>query len=233
MKKIILIIAIFGYFGTFAQHTIAIQHKYYDVQFDTIFCAGILNHYTQTIEHYNMATLKRKGAALTEFHVDPLIPKRFQKVGKSDYASYNAQFKGDKSQTMDIGHEVPYEAMAFDSTAAEETMYFQSNTQFQISFFNEHQWAFVEKVVLDSIGSKYNAEVYTGVLISLSHPKKWHEAFIPDYYFKVSVYNGQTEAWLGSNTPSNKSTKVVDIVLPVQKLKSIILQYYPNLKIPF
>lgn len=216
-----------------AQHAIVLKHKYYDVQFDTVFCAGILNHYTQTITHATGTNLKRAGSALTEFHADPLVPKRFQTVTKADYASYNAQFKGDKSQTMDIGHEVPYEAMAFDSVAAEETMYLQSNTQFQVSYFNEHQWAFVEKVVLDSIGKLYNAEVYTGVLISFSHPKRWHQAYIPDYYFKVVVYNGIVEAWLGANTSDNRSIKTVDINIPLDKLKSIILQYYPNLILPF
>jgi len=32
---------------SWGQHTIQLNHKYYTVQFDTVFCQGILNHYTR------------------------------------------------------------------------------------------------------------------------------------------------------------------------------------------
>jgi DNA/RNA endonuclease G (NUC1) len=216
-----------------AQHTITLNHKYYTVQFDTVFCQGILNHYTQTIAHHNSPKLKRLGSVLTSFHKDPLIPERWQTVSKSDYANYNKPFKEDKHNTMDIGHIVDFRCMSFDSTAAKETMMFSTNTAFQISWFNEQMWKNIETIVFDSIGSKYDCEVYTGVLISLSHPKKYNQVYIPDYYFKVAVFNGNTLAWLGANTPENTSTKPSDVAIPIDKLKAIILQYYPRLQLGF
>lgn len=219
--------------NSFAQHAITLNHKYYTVQFDTVFCQGIVTHYTQTVAHHNALKLKRLGSVLTSFHKDPVISERWQTVSKSDYANYNKPFKGDKHNTMDIGHEVPFQAMSFDSTAVEETMMFSTNTAFQISWFNEQQWKHIEEIVFDSIGSKYDCEVYTGVLVSLSHPKKYNQVYIPDYYFKVAVFNGKTLAWLGANTAENTSTKPSDAAISIDKLKAIILQYYPKLKVGF
>jgi len=218
--------------NSWGQHTIEIKHKYYTVQFDTVFCQGILNHYAQTITHHNSPKLKREGSLLTEFHKDPLIPSKWQTVGKSDYTNYNKQYKGDKHNTMDIGHIIPYQSMCFDSTAAEETMMFSTNTAFQISWFNEQMWKNIEAIVFDSIGSKYDCEVYTGVLISTSHPHKYNQVFIPDYYFKVVKFDHFTLAWLGLNSPTNTSTKPSDAAIPIDKLKYIILQYYPQIKLP-
>ena len=179
MKKVLILftLSIALVSCVFAQHTITVHHKYYDIHFDTVFCQGILNHYTQTVAHHNAPKLGRQGSELTSFHKDSLIPVRFQTVGKSDYANYNKQFKGNKHQTVDIGHIVPFQAMSFDSTAVKETMMFSTNTAFQISFFNEQQWRYIEGVVFDSIAPKYDCEVYTGVLISLLHPKKYNQIY--------------------------------------------------------
>ena len=239
MKRKILVVILASLLLTvfsaplFSQHTITVKHTYYDVLFDTVFCQGILTHYTQTVAHHNSPKLARQGSELTSFHKDNLIPTKFQTVGKSDYANYNKQFKGDKHNTVDIVHLTPFQAMAFDSTAVEETMMFSTNTAFQISFFNEQQWRYIEGVVFDSIAPKYDCEVYTGVLVSLSHPKKYNQVYIPDYYFKVVVFNGKSIAWLGKNVPENGSTKANDALIDLAKLKSIILQYYPNIKLQF
>ena len=218
---------------SFGQHTIEVKHKYYTVQFDTVFCQGILNHYTQTVAHHNSPKLKRQGSELTTFHKDPLIPAKWQTVSKSDYENYNKQYHGDKHNTMDIGHIVPFQSMSFDSTAVEETMMFSTNTAFQISWFNEQQWKNIETIVFDSIGSKNDCEVYTGVLISYSHPHKYNQVYIPDYYFKVVTVNGKQLAWLGRNYLDNTSTKPSDAAIDINKLKSIIFQYYPKIILPF
>ena len=234
MKQLLIIFSwLLFVTGLKAQHNITVKHTYYMVEFDTVFCQGILNHYTQTVAHHNSPKLKRDGNLLTSFHKDALIPVKWQTVGKSDYANYNKQFKGDKHNTMDIGHIIDFRAMSFDSTAAEETMMFSINTAFQISWFNEQQWKNIEAIVYDSIGGKYNCEVYTGVLISTSHPHKYNQIYIPDYYFKVAIFNGKILAWLGENTPTNTSTKPSDAAISIAKLKAIILQYYPKLQLPF
>ena len=234
MKRISLfIISVILSVFLFGQHTIEIKHKYYDIKFDTVFCQGILNHYTQTVAHHNSPKLKREGSQLTTFHKDPLIPAKWQTVIKSDYQNYNKQYNGDKHNTVDIGHLVPFQAMSFDSTAVEETMYFSTNTAFQISWFNEQMWKNIEKIVFDSIGSKQDCEVYTGVLISYSHPHKYNQVNIPDYYFKVVTVNGKILAWLGRNSTDNISTKPSDAAIDIDKLKSIIFQYYPKINLPF
>ena len=216
-----------------SQHTITVHHKYYDVQFDTVLYQGILTHYTQTVSHHNAPKLKREGSELTTFHKDKLIPTKWQTVSKSDYENYNKQYHGDKHNTVDIGHLVPFQSMSFDSLAVEETMMFSTNTAFQVSWFNEEQWKHIEEIVFDSIGSKQDCEVYTGVLISYSHPRKYNQVYIPDYYFKVVSVNGKQLAWLGRNTPDNTSTKPSDAAIELPKLKTIILQYYPTIKLPF
>ena len=234
MKRISLfIISVILSVFLFGQHTIEIKHKYYDIKFDTVFCQGILNHYTQTVAHHNSPKLKREGSQLTTFHKDPLILAKWQTVSKSDYENYNKQFHGDKHNTVDIGHLVPFQAMSFDSTAVEETMYFSTNTSFQISFFNEQMWKNIEKIVFDSIGSKQDCEVYTGVLISYSHPHKYNQVYIPDYYFKVVKFDHFKIAWLGRNSTDNTSTKPSDAAIDIGKLKSIILKYYPKINLPF
>jgi DNA/RNA non-specific endonuclease len=214
----------------FGQHTITVKHTYYTIQFDTVFCQGILNDYWQTTAHYNAlktsAKVDRKTCAA--FTQDPLVPKRFQIVSQSDYNAYN---KENPTHKINCGHLVPFEAMAFDPTAAKETMYFGSNTGFQDGFENQHQWAFTEKGVLDDAAIIDSIHVYTGVLISFSHPKKYHNIYIADYYFKVEIKKGVTSAWLAVNDSTNTSTKPSDAAISIDKLKAIILQYYPKLKV--
>lgn len=233
MKRVLcLFIALQIVTGSKAQHTITVKHTYYTVQFDTVFCQGILNDYWQTQAHYNAlktsAKVDRKTCAA--FTQDPLVPKRFQVVSQSDYSAYN---KENPTHKINCGHLVPFEAMAFDPTAAKETMYFGSNTDFQDGFENQHQWAFTEKGVLDDAESVDSIHVYTGVLVSLLHPKKYHNIYIPDFYFKIEVKKGNISAWLAVNDKSNTSTKPSDAAISIAKLKAIILQYYPKLQLPF
>lgn len=233
MKKLILLTLLFRFcLPVIGQHTITVKHTYYTVQFDTVFCQGILNDYWQTTEHCNAlktsAKVDRKTCA--SFIQDPLIPKRLQLLNQDDYDNYN---KANPLHKINVGHEVAFECMAFNPIAAKETMYFNTNTAFQDGYENQHQWALTEKYVLDLSATQDSIHVYQGVLTSFSHPKKFGKAFIPDYYYKVSVEHGKTEAWLAVNASSNTSTKPSDILLDVAKLKTIILQYYPKLKLPF
>ena len=218
----------------FSQHTIRIKHTYYNVLFDTVFYQGILNDYWQTTEHYKMVQsgqpTKVDRRTCASFKQDTLISKRFQLASQKDYDSYNDD---NPSHKINVGHIIPFEAMAFNPTAAKETMLFNTNTAFQDGYENQHQWAATEKYVLDLAATQDSIHVFTGVLVSFSHPKKYGKIFIPDYYFKVAVEHGKTEAWLAVNASSNTSTKPSDILIDVAKLKSIILQYYPNIKLPF
>lgn len=233
MKKLLFILLLFRTCSpALAQHTIQVKHTYYNVLFDTVFCQGILNDYWQTTEHYNAlkTSVKVDRKTCASFTQDNLILKRYQLASQSDYDSYN---KINTNHKINVGHIVPFEAMAFNPVAAKETMLFNTNTSFQDGYENQHQWALTEKYVLDLSANQDSIHVYTGVLISYSHPKKYGKIFIADYYFKVCIEHGKINAWLAVNDRSNTSTKPSDIVIDVVKLKSIILQYYPNLKLPF
>jgi len=224
---------------THAQHTMVIRHKYYINTFDTVQGAEILGYYVQTAAHAAIANDKtkkvvRNGAQFTQ---DPELAKRYQLNFKKIYAAYNKPYSNDLQHRIDKGHINPYTAFAFAEDAADESMYY-SNVCPQISFFNEHQWEQVEMYVLKTIAPNYgDTKVWTGVLISTSHPKHIGTLFMPDYYWKVITYtkNGKPvqEAWLGPNKPSNTSTRPADIVITATHLKEVIKQYYPALKLDF
>ena len=230
--------------GAIAQ-TITLHHKYYDCQFDTIFCQGVLNDYWQTQAHYNIikngAKVDRKAAG--KFKQDSLVPVRFQLVTQKDYDDYN---KAHPLHKLNIGHEVPAQPMSFDLEALKETFYFGSNTGLQDGYFNQHQWAFVEGKVFALSEKEDSIHVFTGVLIdtnsvAVGHGLVWDygncikvgHAWMPDWYFKVAVTKEGTKAWLGKNSSENTDTNPDDIVITVEALKAKIRAYYPNLYLPF
>ena len=212
---------------SFAQ-TITVQHTYYSCQFDTVFKQGIVNDYWQTAEHRITPENKVDRKTVASFYQDNLITKDYQIATKKDYQKWN---KAHPESRYDVGHIVPFEAMAFDVTAAKETMLFNTNTAPQCSYFNEHEWALTEKVVLDSLGALYDSvHVITGVLIN-EDSKMMGNVYVPDYYFKIAVFNGFEMCWLGLNDVTNRDTNHSDIVISEKLLLSIIKSYYPNLKI--
>lgn len=217
-----------------AQHTITIKHTYYTSTFDTAQCSEIQGYYVQTTDH-TASTNKIKRSSFTK---DPEQPAACNLNYTSIYKTYNAQFeKGDLANRLDKGHVNPYSAMEFDETAAAESMYY-SNVCPQIAYFNEHQWERVEQYVLKTVAPKYgDVQVWTGVLVSTSHPRKAGKLFIPDYYWKVISYNknGKTvqEAWLGPNKPTNTSTDPNAIATTTADLKRVIRQYYPKFQFDF
>ena len=211
----------------FAQ-TITVQHTYYTCQFDTVFKQGILNDYWQTAEHQITAKNKVDRKTVASFYQDNLIPKEYQLATKKGYQAWN---KANQQNKYDVGHIVPFEAMAFDVNAAKATMLFNTNTAPQSSYFNEHEWALTEKVVLDSLGALYDSiHVITGVLIN-DDSKKMGDVYVPDYYFKIAEFNGQQMCWLGLNDVTNRDTNHSDIVISKKLLLSIIKSYYPKLNI--
>ena len=211
---------------TFAQ-TITVQHTYYTCQFDTVFMQGILNDYWQTAEHRITPANKVNRKGVATFTQDDLINNEYQLANKKAYQSWN---KANPQNKYDVGHIVPFEAMAFDLGAAKETMLFNTNTAPQNSYFNEHEWALTEKVVLDSLGKIYDSvHVFTGVLIN-AESKLMGYVYVPDYYFKVAEFNGQNMCWLGLNDVTNRDTNHSDIVVSKKLLMSIIKSYYPKLK---
>lgn len=219
-----------------AQHTVTIHHTNYDNIFDTVLCSEIEGYYVQTAEHAAESIAKKiKRGSFTK---DPDQPSACKLKYPGSYSTYNKQFdKTDLQHRLDKGHVNPYSAFQYDEVAAAESMYY-SNVCPQISFFNEHQWERVEQYVLKTVSPQYgDVKVWTGVLISISHPKKAGDLFIPDYYWKVIQYkkdgSDTQEAWLGPNSSDNTSTKPADILTTVPHLKQVIAQYYPAFKFDF
>ena len=211
---------------SFAQ-TITVQHTYYTCQFDTVFKQGILNDYWQTAAHKITPQNKVNRKTVATFTQDKLINNEYQLANKKAYQTWNKAYPINK---YDVGHIVPFEAMAFDVDAAKETMLFNTNTAPQCNYFNEHEWALTEKVVLDSLGAIYDSvHVFTGVLIN-DDSKMMGKVYVPDYYFKVAEFDGQQMCWLGLNDATNRDTNHSDIVISKELLMSIIKSYYPNLK---
>ena len=211
---------------SFAQ-TITVQHTYYTCQFDTVFKQGILNDYWQTAAHRITPSNKVDRKTCSTFGQDNLIDAGYQLANKKAYQTWN---KATPATRYDVGHIVPFEAMAFDKDAAKETMLFNTNTAPQNSYFNEHEWALTEKVVLDSLGKIYDSvHVFTGVLIN-EESKMMGSVHVPDYYFKIAEFNGQQMCWLGLNDATNRDTNHSDIIVSKKLLLSIIDSYYPFLK---
>lgn len=235
MKKLLTLILMTTCLAGSAQHTIEVKHSYYTMLYDTVQYAELIGFYVQTKDHYNQSLVaKIDRSTVAAFKQDPLILPRYQVANDLQYTSWN---KAHPNKKRDRGHVNPYTAFDFDLTAAKESMYF-TNTCPQVSFFNEHQWEQVEMYVLKTVCPAYgDVKVWTGVLISTSHPKMMNAVPEPDYYWKVIEYvkGGKTvqEAWLGPNDESNTSTKPTDIVSTPDKVKTVMLQYYPNIKIPF
>ena len=228
MRKILptLTLLIFCAKVSLAQIVI-LKHTYYTCQFDTDLNQGILNDYWQTAAHRISPKNKvdRKGVAT--FTQDALIDNKYQVATKKAYQAWN---KANKDNKYDIGHIVPFEAMAFDITAARETMLFNTNTAPQCSYFNEHEWALTEKNVLDSLGKIYDSiHVFTGVLIN-NESKMMGSSYVPDYYFKVADFQGGNMCFLGLNDAHNKDTNHNDIRVTKKVLLTFIKNYYPFLK---
>ena len=225
MKLISLLFLVYSQ-ASFAQ-TITVQHTYYTCQFDTVLKQGILNDYWQTAAHIITSANKVNRKGVATFTQDNLINKKYQLANKKAYQTWN---KANTKNKYDVGHIVPFEAMAFDIIAARETMLFNTNTAPQCSYFNEHEWALTEKVVLDSLGKLYDSiHVFTGVLIN-AESKMMGSVHVPDYYFKIAEFNGQQMCWLGLNDVTNRDTNHSDIVISKNLLIKIIESYYPNLK---
>ena len=227
MRKVITILILTVCAKISLAQIIVLKHTYYTCQFDTVYKQGILNDYWQTSAHRITPQNKvdRKGVAT--FTQDALIDKKYQVATKKAYQTWN---KANKDNKYDIGHIVPFEAMAFDIIAARETMLFNTNTAPQCSYFNEHQWALTEKNVLDSLGKIYDSiHVFTGVLIN-EESKLMGSVHVPDYYFKVADFNGGNMCFLGLNDAHNKDTNHNDIRITKKVLLTFISNYYPFLK---
>ena len=232
MKTTLILILSMVCFCAQAQHTVESKNAYYSRIYDTILRGELITHYVQSGEHATeKEQIDRKTVAA--FHADSSLPSRFQVPDfDEEYTEWNKAHPDDE---MDRGHVVPYKAMAFSAQSAFLSMC-RTNTWAQSKYFNEHQWEKCEVNVIDSFCLKYqtDVDVWTGVLVSISHPKKIGAyIYVPDYYWKVVLCNGKYYAWLGANNAQNKDTKPADMVCTPEHLKQVILQYYPDLKIPF
>ena len=219
--------------SVFAQHTITVKHTYYTLEFDTVLKSPLISWYIQTTSHYKVSQdpkTKIDRSTVAAFHQDPLIKAKYQVANDNEYKNFSQRTNVTAcGNCYDKGHLSPYTAFGFDLTAAKESMYY-TNTAPQVSFMNEHQWEQAEQYILKTLSPKYdNIYVYTGCLYST---QKMRDVPIPDYYWKVIIYNGKMEAWLEPNKLTS-STNPDDIKIDVPTLKKTILKYYPNLKLAF
>ncbi|MCW3122344.1 MAG: nucA 1 [Flavipsychrobacter sp.] len=211
----------------FAQKTVLIKHKWYTITYSTDQCSPIMGYYVQTQAHAKARTKIDRG----DFKVDPMTPKMCDISYSKEYAEYNKQYPQDLQRRMDKGHISPYEAFTFAEDAAKESMYYD-NVCPQISHVNEQEWRQVEAEVQDRSATYGDVKVWTGVLISKSHPRMMGHIGIPDYYWKVISYkkSGKTqrEAWLSHNVPENLDTKAAQAVSTFDRVVKVIHQYYPK-----
>jgi DNA/RNA endonuclease G (NUC1) len=202
-----------------AQHTIKVKHTYYTLEYDTILKSPLISWYIQTTAHAT-STNKIDRKTVASFHQDPLINPKYQCANDGEYLN---------NWHWDKGHLSPYSAFYFDITAAKESMYY-TNTSPQYSYFNEHSWEKLEQYILKTLSPKIDSiYVYTGVLYGSS---KMKEVPIGDYYWKVIVYKGGVDCWIAPNIET-KLTDYSSYHTTIDKLKAIILNYYPKIKLPF
>jgi DNA/RNA endonuclease G (NUC1) len=225
-------------FDITGQHIITIHHTYYTMQFDTLQSTELLGYYIQTTAHSTSTFKTPRTGKFSRFTKDPLLGDRVNARDKQ-YVSWN---KAHPDQKRDRGHINPFSAFNFSDDAALESMYY-SNTAPQASYFNERQWQAVERYIMNL--SRGNAtlpaidsiKVWTGVLISPTHPKKMNDVFEPDYYWKVIMYKKKgdlvTESWLGVNESTNRNTDPNAIKADLLYVKELILKYYPLLHLDF
>lgn len=221
-----------------AQHTIHIAHTYYTMEFDTVQSTELMGYYIQTTAHATSSFKTPRSGKFARFTKDPLLEGKVI-AGDKQYRGWN---NAHPDQKRDKGHINPFSAFTFAEDAALESMYY-SNTAPQASYFNEHQWQAVEQYIMKlSRGSETQAaidsiNVWTGVLINPTYPKKMNDMFEPDYYWKLIMYHKDghpvTEAWLGLNDSSNTNTDPHAILVDPAYLKDTILKYYPLLTLPW
>ena len=220
MKKLLIItIAVVSTLWSYGQHTITVKHTYYTLEYDTVLKSPLVSWYIQTTAHAT-STNKIDRKTVAAFHQDPLIPSKYQCANDAEYLN---------NGHWDKGHLSPYSAFYFDITAAKESMYY-TNTAPQYSFFNEHPWERLEQYVLKILAPTTDSiYVYTGCLYG---NKKMRDVPVPDYYWKVIEYENGEECWIAPNVET-KLTDYSTYHTDIAKLKTIILQYYPKLQLPF
>lgn len=206
--------------------TTLIKHTYYDITFVPRFCSPIMGYYVQTKEHADNLSSIPRGS----FRNDDKAPAACRYDYKTEYKTWNTTHT-DLQHRMDEGHINPYKAFCFSAEAAKETMLFD-NVCPQISHVNEQEWQRVEAEVIKRAKLYGDVKVWTGVLISISHPKRMGSVPIPDFYWKVISYkvNGveKKEAWLSKNDPSNTHTVAAQAADNASHILAVIRQYYPN-----
>jgi DNA/RNA endonuclease G (NUC1) len=210
-----MLMSLFGY----SQHTITVHHTYYTLEYDTILKSPLLSWYVQTTAH-STSTIKIDRKTVAIFHQDPLIDPKYKVANDRAYLN-NGEY--------DKGHLSPYSAFYFDLTAAKESMYY-TNTAPQYSFFNEHPWEKLEQHILKELSPNNDSiYVYTGCLYGNG---KMKDVPVPDYYYKIISYKGTVESWLATNEITS-NTDYSHYGIQYENLKNIILQYYPNIQLPF
>jgi DNA/RNA endonuclease G (NUC1) len=226
IRSSFVLLLLSGALSSVGQVTTLIEHSFYNITFYTKLCSPIMGYYVQTAEHAANTAHVPRGS----FRNDDKAPAACRMDYKTEYKTYNTTH-ADLQHRMDEGHINPYNAFSFSPDAAKETMLFD-NVCPQISHVNEQEWNKVEAEVMKRSKAYGDVKVWTGVLISISHPKRMGVVPIPDFYWKVISYknNGaeQKEAWLSKNDPSNTHTVARQAVNTPSHVLTVIHQYYPS-----
>jgi endonuclease G, mitochondrial len=184
MKNIILLWLML-YSVQVATAQVEIRHTYYTIEFDTLLHEQLFSWY-----ELEGATVPYDTCKRTRFHRDNGVPAQYQSSG-SEY----------KNSGYDKGHFSPDDDFRFDKTGEAESMVY-TNCAPQVPNFNRGLWKRVENFTRREAEDYGKVVVYTGGIYS----NQWlQDIAIPDYYFKVIMYNGGMVCFLCKNESSDTS----------------------------
>lgn len=199
MKKILLFLLLSSCFLT--AQVITVNHKYYDMVYETTSKTAVYTHYFLTAEMLTEKFLK------TDFKPDPVVSVRFQGCAK-DY----------KNSYYDKGHLCPNLDFRFDETAQKESMYY-TNCAPQNPKLNRGLWKTLENYVR-TLAKKGKVEVWTGTLYQNSKEMVGNLR-LPSHFWKIIKCEGIYKGYKIPNvTPKDKDLKKYEVD-PEEILKMI------------
>lgn len=173
----------------FSASSQTIVHKYYTIYYDSIMHGPDYTEYWLTKNKLKQVTNRPPT-----FYPDTSIDKKFQATNKLYVKSI-----------FDKGHLSPADDFRFNKDAEHESMYL-TNIAPQMPRFNRGTWKALEAYTRRLTKQYDSIEVFTGVIYGdkkLSKGTTFEE--IPTYYWKVLMYSGIKEFYVGKNeTPKTK-----------------------------
>jgi endonuclease G len=197
MKKIVLLLVLYTFFINGYTQVDTLRKKYYTDIFDEGKKVPLYAFYFLTREHIEeeKIAVRNHTVARTRFHPDPDVPADVQ-ANNRVYSNQDNRDPNDPGKNIyERGHLAPDADFKFDAEAERSTMVY-TNCAPQVSAFNEHLWANVEKSVRRLAEKVGKVKVYTGCIYG---KEKLNGIPIPLYYWKVVFFNNTSEAFLGLN----------------------------------